>query len=382
MRLAPIEESFGDQKGPLSPFLLWKVGIFREYVGRLRESGLHGGEEDGPSGEGVGEAGREGEGIGKEIQEKEKEQKKEQEKEQEKGEQQEQKQEDKKEKHDLEEERHQELGHEGLLHACQTNRTTTARLLLQWCSPNGSPQPSPHNPTGAPPTAPLTQTQVLKARRRALTPLHMAARNGNLEVVTLLIDHGAKIQANNVHRISPAFLAAGVSAETLRVLIERGTSLKILDQNRQTLLHAASRAGNLECVKVLVEDFKVEVNVWDRWSRTPVHWGVLNGHGGVVEYLFGKGAEVNPNLSLRAHKMRTTLPQESPLHIAARVHGVESEMYGLLKRWGGDEEAVDQYGRVPGHWEGRRKEEREREEKGEEEGEEGGEEGGEGEDVK
>ena len=68
---------------------------------------------------------------------------------------------------------------------------------------------------------------------------------------------------------------------------------------------------------------------------------------GVVEYLLGErgGGKVNPVLSLRAHKMRTTLTQETPMHIATHVHGVESQIYEILKGWGGDEEAVDQYGR-------------------------------------
>ena len=169
------------------------------------------------------------------------------------------------------------------------------------------------------------------------------------------------VQANNLQRVSPAFLAAGASAEVLRLLMQAGTSVRILDKarwswvyilsylsklyptsqshnlcalfhstHRQSLLHAAARSGNVASMKVLIEEYGkftilimmsfarifctlswwsiflfcctvagIDINGWDRWSRTALHWCVLNNHPAAAQYLIQQGVDVSPQLSAR-----------------------------------------------------------------------------------
>ena len=91
----------------------------------------------------------------------------------------------------------------------------------------------------------------------------------------------------------------------------------MLTTNKQNLLHVAARAGNTAAVEMLIA--RLDVNASDRWHRIPLHWAILNHHPAVVAFLLQAGADPNFRIREGAHKKRTNLKQQPPLHLAART---------------------------------------------------------------
>jgi ankyrin len=131
----------------------------------------------------------------------------------------------------------------------------------------------------------------ISEERAGLTPLHIASREGDVAVVTLLLDHGAQMEAMTHTGFAPLAIAAlngraevvrvlldrganpfavsfdgvsvmhaavmgvvggEVSARCIALLLEKGAAVDPLDQKGDTPLAIASRAGNLFAVRVLV----------------------------------------------------------------------------------------------------------------------------------
>ena len=118
------------------------------------------------------------------------------------------------------------------------------------------------------------------------TPLHKAARSGNLSSVQSLVDDKSvtDIDIPDLYRRTPLHLAVrynllGFSNNTLaivRYLVEAGkASANVRDSNSQTPLHLAVRWKTLPVVRYLVEQGKASVTVLDKWSRTPLSVAVL-----------------------------------------------------------------------------------------------------------
>lgn len=69
------------------------------------------------------------------------------------------------------------------------------------------------------------------------TPLHIAAKRGNLDIVQLLIERGAELNALNSMGQTPLFLAVqGGHKDIANLLIERGAIVRIKDKFDKTPL--------------------------------------------------------------------------------------------------------------------------------------------------
>jgi ankyrin repeat protein len=132
----------------------------------------------------------------------------------------------------------------------------------------------------------------------------------------------------------------------------------VRDENSQTLLHYAARGGNSAVARLLLkrlaasgaseEKIAAAVEARDRWARTALHWGALNGHAGVLEVLLLEGgARANPAVPPRKKRQkRTHARYETPLHAAARKgHG---ECVALLIEAGAQLDAVNDDGDLAG----------------------------------
>ncbi len=87
-----------------------------------------------------------------------------------------------------------------------------------------------------------------------LTPLHATAFNtqrGN-EMATLLIDHGAEIDARNKHRATALLLAAQQgNLPVIRILLERGADRNLRAIDGKTPFRAAQAAEKSEAAALL-----------------------------------------------------------------------------------------------------------------------------------
>ncbi|KAL5964290.1 Ankyrin-3, partial [Taenia solium] len=94
---------------------------------------------------------------------------------------------------------------------------------------------------------------VNHASTRGFTPLHIAARYGNLKVARLLINNGADVNYCAKDSITPLHLAAKWGkAEMAQLLIDKGAQLDARTRDGLTPMHTAARSGHTNVVQVLL----------------------------------------------------------------------------------------------------------------------------------
>lgn len=145
------------------------------------------------------------------------------------------------------------------------------------------------------------------------TPLYVAAEYGYVDLVRLLIDQcdiaTASIKANN------GFDALHIAAkqgdlEILKVLMEAHPELSMtVDISNTTALHTAAMQGNIEVMNYLLEIESSLASIARSNGKTALHSASRNGHLRVVKALLEKA----PGISARNDKKGQTA-----LHMAAK----------------------------------------------------------------
>jgi len=127
--------------------------------------------------------------------------------------------------------------------------------------------------------------------------------------------------------------------ECIKLLLDHGAPLTMKDGSKQTVLHAAARAGRRSLVRFVIDAWlqkygqdprRREGLDWrDSWSRTAVHWSVLNGHVDCLAMLIRAGCSTDPFMPKCSH--RTSAAMESPIQMCLRVHGQSSVGLRMLE---------------------------------------------------
>jgi ankyrin repeat protein len=127
------------------------------------------------------------------------------------------------------------------------------------------------------------------------TPLHMAARGGHTEAVSLLLSRSADVNKMDEDGRTASHLAAfNGHAETVQVLASSQTDddLEKRDNQGCTVLHLASANGSAATVKLLL-DRGAEREEKENQGYTPLHLSSMAGHREVVLQLLLGGASSN-----------------------------------------------------------------------------------------
>ena len=173
------------------------------------------------------------------------------------------------------------------------------------------------------------------------SPLHLACIIGDDMLVHGLLFKGAEYNRPDacgmfpLHHVAAGDSSTGYSLEDdscrkkcLDYLLKAGAALSMKDGQKQTVLHVAARAGRqgfLQYVmqhwnKMVVKDpRKVGSLEWrDTWSRTPVHWAVLNNHIVTLKILLDNGCNPCP---VKVKASTSSLTPETPIEICDRIYG-------------------------------------------------------------
>jgi len=168
------------------------------------------------------------------------------------------------------------------------------------------------------------------------TPLHYAVASGNAEIVKLLVDKGTKVEAAN-DRGATALHRATQNVEIVKLLIDKGAKVDAADERGETALHWAALDGTPEVVGALLAAGG-SVVAKDHEGRTPLHAAAEGGNVAAATALLDKqkdAAAIADNFGL------------TPLHLAAR-NRAEQVVAMLLDR-GATPNVQDKFGFTPLH---------------------------------
>jgi ankyrin repeat protein len=186
---------------------------------------------------------------------------------------------------------------------------------------------------------------------RKRSAIYRGIWSGSSDVVALLIGHGADLEVRGIRSETPLNAAAGKRDPNIaRLVIEQGVSLNEKDERGQTPLdwaldrenkavvelllaggaeptiHAAAYVGHIALTKRLL-DSGTDVNQRDQENCTPLYYAALGGNADIVELLIAHGATVN--IRKKGSDWKPT-----PLHAAA--WGGETEVVRFLLAQGAD----------------------------------------------
>jgi ankyrin repeat protein len=124
-----------------------------------------------------------------------------------------------------------------------------------------------------------------------LTPLHVAAIWGHVEVSRLLLQYKADIHAHDKEGQTSLHGAALHSeVNVARLLLEHGADVNARDNRRITPLHLASENGNLDVARLLVEH-GANIDAEDNVGRTVSQVASESGYDNVVKFLSDRGSK-------------------------------------------------------------------------------------------
>ncbi len=138
-----------------------------------------------------------------------------------------------------------------------------------------------------------------------MTPLHIATEQGNLELVTLFLNNGADINQGDrpFGRTALYYALEGKKFGIAKFLINQGAQVNSTCGFGRTLLHVAVASGNMKLVKLLL-DKDAGINSQDIWGLSPLHSAVEKGYKEIEQVLLERGE--NPKIKDRLGKT----PQE------------------------------------------------------------------------
>ena len=146
-----------------------------------------------------------------------------------------------------------------------------------------------------------------KNKNRVNSPLHYAAINGEVELVRVLLNKGAKVDARNSHGKTP--LHNGVvsgKTEIVELLLNKGTNVNHRDNSDITSLHLAVENGTKDIIELLLAR-GANVNAKALDGKTSLHVAVERGYIEIVEHLLEHGASVNATYTYRAQEGYTPM---------------------------------------------------------------------------
>jgi len=133
--------------------------------------------------------------------------------------------------------------------------------------------------------------------------LSESTKNGNLEMVKILLDSGINVNSRVERQRTPLIVAAiNNQVEVAKLLLERGADINQVDgENEESVLHWAAFKASSDVAKLLV-DFGAGINRVDPYNRTPLLSAINNitvFHVDIekvfvfVKLLIERGADIN-----------------------------------------------------------------------------------------
>jgi len=136
--------------------------------------------------------------------------------------------------------------------------------------------------------------------------LLQAAQHGNLALLKGAIDAGADVNCRGTNGLPPLLELLRAAAgpldserhQCVACLLEHGAAIDAMDSDRRTPLIYATRLGDLETVRLLVEA-EAYVKARDRFHKSALFYAVEEGRRDIVLYLAKNGDLVSMTVKER-----------------------------------------------------------------------------------
>jgi ankyrin repeat protein len=133
------------------------------------------------------------------------------------------------------------------------------------------------------------------ADKNGNTPLHIAACNNDIEIAEVLITKGANINIRNHEGSTPLHLTAGIrndDAEMVLLLLKYGADYTIIDNEGNTIFHKAVIYKSYNVIDILIRQ-KLDINIHNLSASTPLHSSTAFFDLKVYKLLIENGANIN-----------------------------------------------------------------------------------------
>lgn len=175
---------------------------------------------------------------------------------------------------------------------------------------------------------------TMKPNKRGDTPLHLAARNDQLEAVQLLLQSLDTRDEVNMDGETALYQAADKGQERcVLALLEAGCDPNILTTAKCSALHPVSEKGDTSLVQLLLE-YKAHTDFKNQHQEAPLHLAVKNSHIPVIYSLLKAGCDNNV----------TNKRSQTAMHLAAELGKIE--VVEMLLKAGLDLTLCDRQGKT------------------------------------
>nr|CAD7195407.1 unnamed protein product [Timema douglasi] len=173
--------------------------------------------------------------------------------------------------------------------------------------------------------------------KKGFTPLHLAAKYGNMKVAKLVLQRDAPVDAQGKNGVTPLHVASHYDHQNVALLLlDKGASPHATAKNGHTPLHIAARKNQMDIATTLLE-YGAKANAESKAGFTPLHLSSQEGHTDMSTLLIEHQADTN-------HKAKNGL---TPLHLCAQEDRVN--VAAILVKNGAQVESITKAGYTPLH---------------------------------
>lgn len=169
------------------------------------------------------------------------------------------------------------------------------------------------------------------------TPLTAAAERGHLDVVKVLLEHGATI--NTQDGFGKTALIAAVrsgSLDLVKYLIDKDADPNIRSTEGTSALHIAAACGHLPIISILL-DMGMPINLTDKYGMTPLFMACGAGNVETVRYLLSRNADASigrhGDTPIDAVRSKLAASRREHDEYAVENHWDESEYRKRIERY-------------------------------------------------